>query len=281
MSLSVFFAVLGAALLHACWNALVKSGADKTLGMSAVIIGHIPFALICLPFVPIPASESYPYIIAGLVLHAGYQFFLLHSYKLGDLTQVYPIARGTAPLLVTAFSILFLGVALSRIQLAAVLIIGVGILSLSLIRRTDGQRNPKAASFALITGCFIASYSLVDGLGARLAGTALGFYAWLSIGNGVLMSLYVLKVRPDIFKKLLTRDRKLFLTGGLASFTAYSLVVWAFTQAPIALVTALRESSIVFALLIGVFFLKERLDIIKVFSTMTTLLGALLLRLSK
>jgi len=208
-------------------------------------------------------------------------FFLLHSYKIGDLTQVYPIARGSAPLLVTLFSILVLQVELSQYELMAVIVIGVGILSLGMVRKSDGQRNPAAAVSALITGCFIASYSLVDGTGARLAGTSVGFYSWLSIANGIVMSVYILAVRPRILTQLVTSHLRLFMVGGGASFTAYAIVTWAFTQAPIALVTALRETSIVFALLIGVFFLKERIDLVKVFSTFTTLVGALLLRFGK
>ncbi len=281
MNSTVFFAVIGAALLHATWNALVKGGSDKTLGISAVIIGHVPFALVCIPFVPFPAPASYPYLFGSMVLHAGYQFFLMKSYKIGDLTQVYPIARGTAPLLVALFTVFVLKVELSSIELLAVVIIGVGILSLALVRRGDGQRNMQAAVFALVTSCFIASYSIVDGLGARLAGTSVGFYSWLSIANGIIISVYVLKVQPSIMKQLVTSHLKIFLIGGGASFVAYAIVTWAFTQAPIALVTALRETSIVFALLIGVFFLKERVDLIKVFSTMTTLLGAILLRVAK
>lgn len=281
MSSTVFFAVIAAAVLHATWNALVKGGSDKTLGMSAVIIGHVPFAIVCLPFIPMPAAESYPYLLGGIVLHAGYQFFLLQSYKVGDLTQVYPIARGTAPLLVAFFSVFVLKVELSSTELLAILIIGVGILSLTLVRSDDGQRNSRAVMFALVTSCFIASYSMVDGLGARLAGTSLGFYAWLSIANGFFMTLYVLAVQPTILRQLVTSHRRIFAIGGGASFIAYSIVTWAFTQAPIALVTALRETSIVFALLIGVFFLKEQVNLIKVFSTMTTLLGAILLRFTK
>lgn len=281
MSLTVFVAVIAAALLHAIWNALVKGGSDKTLGMSAVIIGHVPIAIACLPFVPMPDSESYPYLLGGIVLHAGYQFFLLQSYKVGDLTQVYPIARGTAPLLVAFISVFVLKVELSSMELLAIVIIGIGILSLTLVKRGDGQRNPQAVVFALVTSCFIASYSMVDGLGARLAGTSLGYYAWLSIANGFFMITYVLAVQPTVLRQLVTSHRKLFVVGGAASFVAYAIVTWAFTQAPIALVTALREISIVFALLIGVFFLKERVDLVKVFSTMTTLLGAILLRFSR
>ena len=176
MSPTVFLAVLGAALLHACWNALVKGGSDKRVRMGAVVLGHVPFAAAALTFVPPPARESIPYLIA---LHVGYQLFLLRSYESGDLTQVYPIARGSAPVIVALVSVGFLGVRLSRMELLAILVIATGILSLTLVRRADGQRNARAGLLALGTGGFIAAYSLVDGLGARVAGTALGFYGWL------------------------------------------------------------------------------------------------------
>ncbi|WP_193180011.1 DMT family transporter [Nisaea sediminum] len=281
MSTTVFLAVIGAALLHASWNALVKGGSDKLMAMAAVVLGHLPFAAGGLLIAPVPDVASLPYLAAGIALHVGYQLFLLGSYNHGDLTQVYPIARGSAPLIVAAISIVFLGTVLNQIELCAILLIGAGIISLALVRRADGQRNGKAAVLALVTGCFIASYSLVDGLGARLAGTSLGFYAWLSLGNGVIMAGYLALRQPDAFIRMARNGKMLFLVGGGASFVAYALVTWAFTEAPIALVTALRETSIVFALLIGVFFLKERLDLMKVASTMTTLAGAALLRLAR
>ncbi len=218
MSTQVIIAVLIAAVLHASWNAMAKGGKDTTLSMAAVIIGHTPFALIALCFVPLPTVESLPYLAGGMVLHFGYQVFLINSYKIGDLTQVYPIARGIAPLIVASVSVLFLNVQLGWAETIAVLLIGIGILSLGLVRSHGGGRNHKAAALAVVTGCFIA---------------------------------------------------------------AYSLVVWGFTQAPIALVTALRETSIIFALFIGVFFMKERLDLAKVLSTFMTLTGAILLRFAK
>ena len=281
MSTTVFIAVIGAAILHASWNALVKGGADKTLSMGAVILGHVPLALLCIPFVPLPAVESLPYLAAGIVLHGGYQLFLLKSYQTGDLTQVYPIARGSAPLMVALFSVVVLGVKLQPLEMIAVAVIGGGIISLALVRRADGQRNANAAMLALTTGLFIASYSLVDGLGARIAGTSLGFYSWLSVANGIIMFIFLAWRAPGTITAIATRGRGIFVVGGIASFVAYALVTWAFTQAPIALVTALRETSIIFALLIGVFFLKERLDLVKVFSTMMTLLGAALLRYAR
>lgn len=277
----MFLAVITAATLHAVWNALVKGGSDKHLNMTAVVLGSLPIAIGLLPFVPAPAPESWPYLAAGIALHVAYHLFLLFSYRIGDLTQVYPIARGTAPLLVAGISVLFLGVQLESGEMLAVLVIAAGIMSLSLVRRSDGQRNLKAALLAIVTGCLIAAYSLVDGTGARLAGTALGFYCWLTIGNVVLFAGFIALTRPGLLSAVPRRAKSVAVIGGSATFAAYALVIWSFTQAPIALVTALRETSIVVALLIGVFFLREKLDLAKVVSTMITLFGAALLRFSK
>lgn len=281
MDTTIFIAVISAALLHALWNAVVKGSKDKHLSMSAVVLGHAPFAALALLFVPAPAMESWPWLAGGIVLHFGYQLFLLNAYKIGDLTQVYPIARGTAPILVAAVSVLVLGVTLSSVELLAIAIIGIGIMSLSLVRQRDGLRNGRAATMAFTTGCFIASYSLVDGLGARQAGTAVGFYSWLTIINALMFALVMGLTRPGLLRRLPSEAAPAFIFGGGASFAAYGLVIWSFTHAPIALVTALRETSIIFALLIGVVFLKERLDLIKLVSTVMTLSGAILLRFSR
>ena len=281
MTLFVFITVLCAAVLHASWNALVKSSGDKALGVTGVVVGHVPPAIAVLFFVPAPLPASWPYVVIGALLHTGYQLFLMNAYRFGDLTQVYPIARGVAPLIVTGVSIALLGVVLTPPQLAAIGLIAIGIMSLTLVRRADGLRNPRAAMLAIGTGCFIASYSLIDGLGARLAGSSWGFYAWLPILNAILMMPVMMVASPGIPRRLFRQGRKVMIVGGTASFIAYSLVTWAFTQAPIALVTALRETSIVFALLIGVIFLKERLDLAKLVSTAFTLSGAALLRLTK
>ncbi len=281
MSTTVFVAVLGAAILNAGWNALVKGGADKLVAMGAVVIGHAPLALLALFFVPLPAAECLPYLLGGIALHVGYQIFLMRAYQTGDLTQVYPIARGSAPLMVALFSVLVLGVHLERIEGLAIAIIGIGILSLAIVRRSDGQRNPNAAALALTTGLFIASYSLVDGLGARLSGSAVAYFSWMALINAALMALYLMARGPGTLGRIARQGRLPFVVGGSASYVAYSVVTWAFTQAPIALVTALRETSIVFALLIGVVVMKERLDLAKLFSTAATLSGAMLLRFSR
>lgn len=281
MTALVFIVVLFAAVLHASWNALLKSQADKPLAMTAVVLGHLPFGLAVMALTPMPARESWPYLIAGAVLHIGYQMFLLFSYRIGDLTHVYPIARGVAPLIVAAVSVALLGATLTGSETFAIALIGVGILSLAFVRHTDGLRNPHAAATALVTGCFIAAYSLVDGSGARVSSSAFGYFAWLSVLNALVFAPVMMVWRPGTVRRAFTDGAHVAAIGGGASYLAYSLVVWAFTQAPIALVTALRETSIVFALLIGVIFLRERLNLVKLLSTMTTLGGAILLRLAR
>jgi multidrug transporter EmrE-like cation transporter len=227
MSLPVMLIVLFAALLHASWNFLVKSADDKQFSMSAVVLGHTPFAVAALFFSPLPNIGSLPYILAGALLHAGYQLFLLASYRIGDLSHVYPLARGSAPLFVAGISVFFLGVHFSWIELTAVITIGTGIMSLALACRSDGLPNGRAATLAIITGGFIASYSLVDGLGAREAGTALDFYGWLSAINAVIFAAIMRIVRPDIIKRVVCQNWRLALGGGGASFFAYAMVTWA------------------------------------------------------
>lgn len=277
----VIATTLLAALLHACWNALAKGAADKHLSMSGVIIGHLPYAIIGLMFVPMPDLACWPYLLGSLFFHFGYQVFLLNAYRIGDLTQVYPVARGIAPLIVAMVSVSILNVVLGWVEVAAIVLIGTGLLSLGLVRGHGGARNPKAALLAAITGCFIAGYSLVDGLGAREAGTAVGFYGWSAIGNAIVFAAFMRINKPGTLGRLWSEGRFVLIVGGAASYCAYVLVVWGFTQAPIALVTALRETSIIFALIIGVVFMKERLDLFKVGSTFLTLLGAILLRFAR
>ena len=282
MSGLVFAAVLLAALLHASWNALLKGGADKDVSMAAIVIGHVPLALLAVPFAPIPPVETLPWLAAGIALHLGYQLFLIAGYRIGDLTQVYPIARGVAPLIVALVSATLLGVVLGRGEIVAIALIASGIVSLALVGRADRPWNPRAVVFALATGCFIAAYSVVDGLGARVSGTALGYWAWSALGNAVLFSLWTAMARPGALSRAFARPTALVgLVGGSASFVAYAMVVWAFTHAPIALVTALRETSIVFALLIGVGMMGERVNLAKLAATTVTILGVVLLRLSR
>ena len=279
MTGGVFAAVLLAALLHAAWNGIVKGGRDKLASMAGMSIGHaVPGACAILAF-PAPAPESWPWIGLGVALHFGYQWFLLAAYRLGDLSQVYPLARGSAPLIVTAVSVLALGAAITGAQLAAVVLIAAGIVSIGIGRAS--RAAPGAVAAALVTGLFIAAYSLSDGVGARLSGSPVAFFGWIAFLGAIPFAAYVRIARPGLLRRVPRVAPAAFFLGGWASFTAYAIVVWAFTQAPIALVTALRETSIVFAVLIGALVLKERVDLPRAFGSFLALSGAALMRLAR
>ncbi|MGR3539856.1 MAG: EamA family transporter [Hasllibacter sp.] len=279
MTATVFLAVLLAALLHAGWNAVVKGGRDKLAGMAGMSLGHaVPGGLAVLAF-PAVDPACWPWIAGSVLLHFGYQWFLLHAYRLGDLSQVYPLARGSAPLIVTLVSTYALGATLSGPEVAAVLTIAAGILSIGLAR--TGRANPGAVGAALVTGLFIAAYSLADGVGARISGSPVAFFGWIAFLGALPFGLYAETRRPGLVLSLPRVAPAAFFGGGWASFTAYAIVVWAFTQAPLALVTALRETSIVFALLIGALVLRERVDLPRIASTFVTLIGVALMRLAR
>ena len=278
MTWSIFAAVLLAALLHASWNALVKGSDDKVVGMTAVTVGHAPLALVMIPFLPGIPPEAWPWCAASLAGHLGYQLFLMRAYGMGDYTQVYPIARGTGPALVTIVTLLFLDRPIALPALAGIALVCGGIAGLALLRGGDGLRNPRAVGAALVTGCFIAAYSLTDGQGARVAGSALAYIAWMTTLNAVIFAAYVRVVHPGTLTTVARQAKRTFLLGGSFSVLAYMIAVWAMTRTSVAQVAALRETSVVFALLIGAVFLGERLTPVKAGAVAVILSGAMLIR---
>ncbi|MGN6582420.1 MAG: EamA family transporter [Rhizobiaceae bacterium] len=279
MSTPILIAILFAALLHAAWNALLKSQPDKMAGALAVSIGSSVMALICLAYTGLPGRAAWPLVAGSAVLHTGYFLFLTSAYRVGDLGQVYPVARGVAPLITAAGAVLLLGETLTPLETAAVAIIGLGLISLVLTAKTDGRLNVASCALALVTGLFISAYSLNDGTGARLAGNSLAYYSAAALLNSAVMCVGMSCFRRDVVPAALRNCRRSLWIGGPLSFIAYALITWAFTQAPIALVSALRETSLVFALIIGTLFLKERINLGKIISVFVTLSGAVLLRL--
>ena len=284
MSTSVFLAVLFAAFLHALWNGMVKSHKDKHVAVAAIVLGHVPASIAIIFLVPMPAIESVPYIIASAVIHQGYQWFLLTAYRYGDYTRVYPIARGTGPVVVTIILLLFFGVKLSVYELIGIIIISIGILSISTQDRHSffpwiARRNARAISFALLTGLFIGVYSIIDGFGARISFSPLSFMGWSFVVNALIFPI-LLKVmdKPDVVRRVFSEAKLLFWFGGTISYIVYGIVVWGFTQAPIPLVSALRETSVIIALLIGTIFLKERFTVLKALSILIIFSGVILLK---
>ena len=278
MPLTVFFAVILAAVLHAVWNAMVKNEKDKTLGIAGIVFGRVPASIVIIFFAPIPSAESIPYIILSAILHNGYQWFLLSAYKFGDYTKVYPIARGTAPILISIVSLIFLGVVLSHFELLGIFVVCLGILCLS-FQDVQGFKNRKAIIYALITGGFIMSYMITDGYGARISVSLLSYMGWMSILNAFLFAILLnFMKQPGIITRVVKDGKPIFLVGGTISFLVYAIIIWAFTQAPIPVVSALRETSIIFALLIGTSFLKEKFTLLKTAAVMTIFFGIIVLK---
>jgi len=258
MDLIVFLAVLAGAAMHAGWNALVKTGLDRTASifLLALIQGAISLAL--LPLFAMPSALSWPWIVVSAFLHSGYKIFLIRAYEHGDMSQVYPLARGSAPLIVAVAGIFLLQENLTAMKFAAVCVIGLGVMLMS-SKLGSGEAMPKKALlFALGTALFTASYTLVDGIGAQLSGTASGFTLWMFVGDGVLMTIYALTVRGRDLRAAVRGNLLSGTAAGALSLGSYWIAIWAFTLAPIALVAALRETSVLFAMLIAVFFLGEK-----------------------
>ena len=277
MTTLTFFIIMFAALLHASWNAVVKAGSDKRLQMTAIALGHLPFAPIAIYFAPPLNFACWPNLVLGGIFHFGYQYYLVQSYNKGDLSQVYPIARASAPLIVTLISLFILDVDLGFSELTGISLIAFGLIASSGIHNKNIPSL--AVKSALITGCFIAGYSIVDGYGGRIGESPIAFYGWLTLINGPVWFVYISFVSPESIPKMFGSAKWVFLGGGFASFLAYSLVMYAFSQAPIAIVMALRETSILFALLLGIFFLKEKITYSKLIGVALTIFGIIVLRL--
>jgi drug/metabolite transporter (DMT)-like permease len=237
----------------------VKVGLDRTSAILLLSIVQSALALVLMPFFPLPAAAAWPWLAASAFLHTGYKLFLIRAYEHGDLSQVYPLARGAAPLLVAVVGALALGESMTLVKALAVVTIALGVVVMSLKGGADLGRLPaKALVAALITSAFIAAYSIVDGLGARVSGTASGFVLWMFILDGVVMLAYGFATRGRTTLARLVPAWREGLIAGALSLGAYWIIIWAFTRAPIALVVALRETSVLFAMLIAVFFLRER-----------------------
>ena len=279
MDINIFAAVMLAAVLHSTWNGMVKKHKDKVISVSAIVFGHIPMAFIVMLFVPLPTLESVPYIILSALIHQGYQWYLISAYKIGDLTKVYPIARGTGPLVATLISIIFLGLLITKFQILSIVLICFGIIFLGLFSGSSIKNN-KAVIYSLATGFFIGLYSLADGHGARISLSPLNFLGWSFILNAMIFP-FVLKYMgySNVFSRVIKEAKIIFWVGGTLSYIVYGIIVWSFTKAPIPLVGALRESSIVFSILIGFIFLKERMSFIKILSIFAIFAGVVLLKL--
>jgi len=265
--------------MHAIWNAMVKNHQDKVIAVLAIVLGHIPLALICIIYFPLPGKETLPYIVGSVIAHQGYQWYMINSYKMGDYTNVYPIFRGFGPLLTTLISIIFFGVVFKITTLISILFICLGIIVLGLFG-SKNKNQIEIIKYALITGSFISFYSLIDGYGARVSTSAISYISFSFLFSALLFPIILkLNKHENIFSKVFKDAKIIFWVGGSISFVIYVIVVWGFTKAPIPLVAALRETSIFFSIFIGYFFLKETVNLKKIISILLIVIGVVGIKL--
>lgn len=258
LTFGVTFAVLAAALLHAAWNALIKSGRDPVLDTALIALSGTVIAAPLAAFVPPPEPAAWPYIATSAGVHLGYYAAVAGAYRAGDLSHGYPIMRGTAPLLVALATWLWLGERLSAQAWSGILLICLGVLSLALVKDRHG-RGASGAATAWALGCaaIIAVYTLADGAGVRLAGGTDRYLVWLFLFMGLPFGLLVLAWKPAALARHARAHWMRGLAGATLSALSYGIALWAMTRAPVAIVAALRETSVIFAALIGAVLLKE------------------------
>jgi drug/metabolite transporter (DMT)-like permease len=278
MSFTVFMAVLGAALLHAGWNAIIKTGLSKQTSMFLLSVGH---ALIGFAFAltkPFPAAEVWPWLLASGLIHMAYQLFLAYAYEQGDLSRVYPIARGAAPMMVLLVSVLFLSDEMGVMDYVGVFVLGMGIAFMARGVFSNGESR-RLLPFAFGSALATAGYTLADGLGARVAGDPLQYVGWLMMLSASFYTPAAIALRGVEVIRASRRDWLMGLIAAAASFAAYAIAVWAMTVAPLALVAALRETSILFAVLMGWLLFGDRMDRGKIIAAVLIVSGVVLTRL--
>lgn len=253
-------AVLAAAVTHASWNAIAHRIEDQLLAFTLVSGGGLVCGLGIAAWAPLPAGGAWPYLIASALIHVVYQVLLMRSFRLGDFGQVYPIARGTAPLVVTVLAAVFVHERPDGWQTAGVALASAGLVGLALWGiRGSGTRPPWAAlAAAVATGLSIAAYTVVDGVGVRASGTSVGYIGWLMVLEGLAIPAYAVATRRRALGRQLRPVAVRGLLGGVLSVCAYGLVLWAQTRAPLAPIAALRESSIIVGAAIGTLLFRER-----------------------
>ncbi len=280
MDITVVFVVLGAAFLHAFWNFQVRGTKDKALGMAAVMFGHLPLAIVGLFYVGLPTAGAWQYVFVSAVLHLGYQVFLLNAYRFGELTQIYPVARGASPLLITLFTMIAVPGVLKTMEVVGVIMVSGAIITYGIAQYRNKSVSFTGIVLAVITGCFIASYSVVDAIGARITQSAISFYGASTTVNAVLLALYLLRFHPSVIGRVYRDASRTFIIGGNASYFAYVAVLWACLSAPVAVVSSLRETSVLFAVVLGVLVLKEKITSFKIAIILAIFCGVIVLRMS-
>lgn len=274
MSSSVIAIVLLSALLHALWNALLHSGQDRLWTMTIMNMAMAIVAIAAIPLLPAPDRASWPYIVASGFLEVGYNLFLIQAYRYGDLGQAYPIARGSSPVLVAIGAMALAGEMLNPFSATGVFLVSGGIVALAF----NGRRlNVQSTTMALATGCFIAAYTVVDGVGVRLSGNSFAYTAWMVLFWALPMPLILVGVRGQTAFRAPGREIVRAAAGGIVALLAYGMIIWALKFGEMGPVSALREISVVFAAIIGRLFLNEKLTTHRIVACIVIAVGAALL----
>ena len=277
MSLTTFCIVLLGAALHATWNAIVKGGNDKLLTTALVAGAAALLAMIALPFLPLPAPASWLCIAASTLFQIGYFILLARTYLIADMSQAYPLMRGTAPLIVAIAGVSFLRESLAPLAWLGVLIICAGILGMAVTKRPGQSRG---VSLALLNAVVIAGYTMIDGAGVRRSGTPAAYTLWIFLLTGIPLVLWAFVTRKWAFSRYVAMNWHYGIIGGFGTVASYGLALWAMTQAPVTVISALRETSILFGTIISGVVLKERVDRARITAACTIAAGAIALRLA-
>ena len=276
---TVFIAVLVAAVLHAGWNAIAKSIPEQPVAAGLIAVAGTVGGAVGVWFLPAPEPAAWPYLAGSAVLQTGYLILLVHAYRHGEFSQVYPLARGLPPLLVTGVSLGVLGERLTAGQLAGVVLVSLALTGLVFTGSgPDGRRSWTGLRLAAGTGLVIAAYTVVDGVGVRRAGDPLGYVAWLFLLQGGLVLGVSAALAGPGFGAAVRRSAPIGLLGGVLAMVAYGIVVWAQSRAPLPLVSALRETSLLFAGLIGTLVFGERFRVARLVATAAAVAGIVLLQ---
>lgn len=276
LPLSLTIAVLCAAVTHAIWNAIAHSIKDQLLAFALIGVGAVTISIPLIIVSPLPHANAWPYLMASVVIHVFYTLGLMRANRLGDFSQVYPIARGTSPLVVTILAAAFVHERPTLPALAGVVVVSAGLALLVF----GGKRPGRAAMLAAIgTGLTIAAYTTVDGVGVRASGTATGYIGWLLLLQGLTVPLYALVRRRSVLRQHSWRVLGSGWLAGALSVLAYGLVLWAQTRGPLAPIAALRETSVIFGAIIGTLVFREPFGRTRIAATIVVSAGILLLNL--
>jgi drug/metabolite transporter (DMT)-like permease len=277
LSLTVTFAVIAAAVTHAAWNAIAHGIKDQTLAFALIGVGGIAVGIPLVIVAAMPRSGCWPYLLASVAIHIFYNLLLMQCYRLGEFSQVYPLARGTSPLVVTILAALFIHEHLALPQIAGVLVVSAGLATLVLA----GRRPGRAAFLAAVgTGLTIAAYTTVDGVGVRLSASPVGYIGWLMVLESLCVPMFAVVRRRNV---LLKQPKRILLAGlaaGALSVLAYGLVLWAQTRGALAPIAALRETSVIFGAIIGTLVFREPFGRTRIAATVLVAGGIVLLNLT-